>query len=112
MSTGDPAGLMHEQDDQMVVVDQAAPAQQKITARSPMQLFWRRLRRDKVAIIALAFIVVLVVMAILAPAIVSLAGALMLEQNDEWAVSRRYMSLESLAVLSDAPRVSLPGVAT
>jgi ABC-type dipeptide/oligopeptide/nickel transport system permease subunit len=65
---------MHEQDDQMVVVNQAAPAQQKITARSPMQLFWRRLRRDKVAIIALAFIVVLVVMAILAPAIVSLAG--------------------------------------
>ena len=40
-----------------------------------------------------------------------LAGALMLEQNDEWAVSRRTMSLESLAVLSDAPRVSLPGVA-
>jgi transposase-like protein len=46
-----------------------------------------------------------------AAAIVRLAGALMLEQNDEWAVSRRYMSLESLAVLSDAPRVSLPGVA-
>jgi putative transposase len=46
-----------------------------------------------------------------AAAIVRLVGALMLEQNDEWAVSRRYMSLESLAVLSDAPRVSLPGVA-
>jgi transposase-like protein len=46
-----------------------------------------------------------------AAAIVRRVGALMLEQNDEWAVSRRYMSLESLAVLSDAPRVSLPGVA-
>src|SRR5215217_4640492 len=46
-----------------------------------------------------------------AAAIVGLAGALMLEQNDEWAVGRRHMSLESLAVLSDAPRVSLPGVA-
>jgi putative transposase len=46
-----------------------------------------------------------------AAAVVRLVGALMLEQNDEWAVSRRYMSLESLAVLSDAPRVSLPGVA-
>jgi putative transposase len=40
-----------------------------------------------------------------------LIGTIMLEQNDEWAVSRRTMSLESLAVLSDAPRVSLPGVA-
>jgi putative transposase len=46
-----------------------------------------------------------------AAAIIRLAGALMLEQNDEWAVSRRYMSLESLAAISDAPRVSLPGVA-
>jgi putative transposase len=46
-----------------------------------------------------------------AAAIVRLVGALMLEQNDEWAVSRRYMNLESLAVISDAPRVSLPGVA-
>ena len=46
-----------------------------------------------------------------AAAIVRLAGALMLEQNDEWAVGRRYMSIESLAAISDAPRVSLPGVA-
>lgn len=34
-------------------------------------------------------------------AIVRLVGALLLEQNDEWAVSRRYMSLETLASLSD-----------
>lgn len=44
-------------------------------------------------------------------AVVRLVGALMLEQNDEWAVGRRYMTLESLAVLSDAPLVRLPGVA-
>jgi putative transposase len=37
-------------------------------------------------------------------AIVRLVGALLLEQNDEWAVQRRYMSLETLEALSDDPR--------
>jgi transposase-like protein len=44
-------------------------------------------------------------------AVVRLIGALMLEQNDEWAVSRRYLSLESLSVLSDDPVLRLPAVA-
>ena len=39
-------------------------------------------------------------------AIVRLIGAILLEQNDEWAVSRRYMSLETLAGLCDDPQVS------
>ncbi|MFK7957812.1 MAG: IS256 family transposase [Lysobacterales bacterium] len=34
-------------------------------------------------------------------AIVRWVGALMLEQNDEWAVCRRYMSLEAVALLCD-----------
>ena len=46
-----------------------------IAARSPLDLFWRRLRRDKVAMVALAFIVLLIVVAILAPLIVRLIGA-------------------------------------
>jgi peptide/nickel transport system permease protein len=75
VSTGDPAGLVHEQDDQTVIVSGQAAGDQTITARSPMQLFWRRLRRDRVAMVALAFIVLLIIMAIIAPLIVDLAGA-------------------------------------
>jgi putative transposase len=42
-------------------------------------------------------------------AIVRLIGAILLEHNDEWAVQRsRYMSLDSVANLSDNPVVSLP----
>jgi putative transposase len=45
-------------------------------------------------------------------AISRLVGALLLEQNDEWAVQRsRYMTLETIANLSDDPFVKLPAVA-
>ena len=45
-------------------------------------------------------------------AITRLVGALLLEQSDEWAVQRaRYMTLETIATLSDDPTVSLPAVA-
>lgn len=44
-------------------------------------------------------------------AVVRLLGALMLESSDEWAVSRRYMSLESLVALSDDPVLRLSAVA-
>ena len=45
-------------------------------------------------------------------AITLLVGALLLEQNDEWAVQRaRYMTLETMAPLSDDALISLPVVA-
>jgi peptide/nickel transport system permease protein len=49
-------------------------AAEGIAARSPLQLFWRRFRRDRVALASLAFIVLLVVVAIAAPLIVKLLG--------------------------------------
>jgi transposase-like protein len=43
--------------------------------------------------------------------ITRLIGALLLKQNDEWAVQRgRYMSLETIAPLSDDPIIKLPAV--
>jgi putative transposase len=45
-------------------------------------------------------------------AIIRLIGAILLEQNDEWAVQRaRYMTLETIAPISDNPIVILPAVA-
>ena len=46
-------------------------------------------------------------------AIVRLVGAILLEQNDEWAVQRsRYMTLETIAAIGDDPTVpSLPNMA-
>ncbi len=44
------------------------------------------------------------------PAIYRLVGALLLEQNDEWALQRRYMTLETLAEVGDNPTISLSAV--
>ena len=43
--------------------------------------------------------------------IVRLVGAMMLEQNDEWSLNRRYMQLEGLQTLSDTAPTRLSAVA-
>ena len=44
-------------------------------------------------------------------AIIRLVGALMLEQNDEWAVTRRYMSLETVAQVCDDHTIDVARIA-
>jgi peptide/nickel transport system permease protein len=45
-----------------------------VAARSPTQLFWRRLRRDRVAVIAGGVVITLIVIAILAPLLLTILG--------------------------------------
>jgi len=45
-----------------------------VAARSPMQLFWRRFRQDRVAVVSGIVIVVLIVVAVFAPLIVKILG--------------------------------------
>ena len=45
-------------------------------------------------------------------AIVRLVGALLLEQNDEWQLQRRYLSLEGLGAVSDSHTQRLSAVVT
>jgi peptide/nickel transport system permease protein len=71
VSAGAPE-LLSGADDALTV--EAAGSEREITARSPMQLFWRRLRQDKVAMVALGFVILIVFTAILAPLIVKIAG--------------------------------------
>jgi ABC-type dipeptide/oligopeptide/nickel transport system permease subunit len=71
LSTGAPE-LLQEAGATPAIQDETAAA---IAARSPLQLFWRRLRRDRVALVALGFILLLIFVAIFAPLIVKLVGA-------------------------------------
>ncbi|MGA3682808.1 IS256 family transposase [Pseudomonas graminis] len=44
------------------------------------------------------------------PAIIRLVGAMLLEQNDEWCLQRRYMQLEAFEAVSDNPQAKLSAV--
>ena len=73
MSTGAGASdLLHAEDPGL---DQMIRGEKEVAARSPMQLFWRRFRRDKVALVALGFIAALILCAIFATPITKLVGA-------------------------------------
>lgn len=71
MSTG--GSVLGEAFQEEVGAERATPAD--IAARSPTRLMWSRFREDRVAMAALVFIGLLVIVAIFAPQIVSLLGA-------------------------------------
>jgi peptide/nickel transport system permease protein len=73
MSTGAGASdLLHAED---TGLDQIVRGEDQVAARSPLQLFWRRFRKDRVAMTALVFIAILVLIAILAAPLTKLLGA-------------------------------------
>src|SRR3954452_9471106 len=74
MSTG-TSELLHSEGSGVATDTVLSGEERQITARSPLQLFWRRFRRDRVAMVELGFIVLLILVAVLAPLIVKAVGA-------------------------------------
>ncbi|MBV9473567.1 MAG: ABC transporter permease [Solirubrobacterales bacterium] len=72
MSVGAPELLIEAESAAEAAIDSAAA---EIEARSPLELFWRRFRADRVAVVSLGAILALILVAIIAPLIVTLVGA-------------------------------------
>ncbi|MFT4008550.1 MAG: ABC transporter permease [Nocardioidaceae bacterium] len=60
--------------DETEPIDELAPQGAKIQGRGPWELAWRRLRKDKVAMISLGFIVFIFLVAIFAPLFAHITG--------------------------------------
>jgi peptide/nickel transport system permease protein len=77
MSVG-AAELLPGAGGRMDLPDLAGPADpvgaRSTAATTPLQLFWRRFRRDRLALVSLGFVALLIVVAIAAPLVVSLLG--------------------------------------
>jgi peptide/nickel transport system permease protein len=63
------------------VPERVGPGEPVVHARSPWQIAWRRLKRDRVALVSTLFIVLLVIMAVAAPAFESITGHAV-DEND------------------------------
>ncbi len=75
MTTGAPDASLESEGGALAPAASGVSAGTEIAARSPWQLFFRRLREDRVALGALAFLVFLILLAIFAPLIIKLVGA-------------------------------------
>ena len=70
MSVGSATELLAEEGS----VDEVELAAGDVAARSPRQLFWRRFRQDRVAMVSAGVIVLLILIAIFAPLLIKLLG--------------------------------------
>jgi peptide/nickel transport system permease protein len=69
MSAGSAIAL-----DADAAVDQVELVPGEVAARSPLQLFWRRFRSDRVAMASAIFLILLILVAILAPLVIKVLG--------------------------------------
>lgn len=69
MSVGAESALLDE-----AVVESVELEGGEIASRSPLELFWRRFRSDRVALVSAGFIIFLIIIAIAAPLVVSILG--------------------------------------
>jgi ABC-type dipeptide/oligopeptide/nickel transport system permease subunit len=81
-STADVAAVAaaHDPFERPTPVDRTDPA---IEGRSPWQLAWQRLRRDRVAMVSLALILLIVLLALFAPLVAAVTGHPVNEQYRE-----------------------------
>lgn len=71
MSVGSPELLLEAE----AVAEAGFDEPEEIAAKSPMALFWRRFKTDRVALLSLGFIILLIIAAFFAPVITSIVGA-------------------------------------
>ncbi|HEX8974934.1 MAG TPA: ABC transporter permease [Solirubrobacteraceae bacterium] len=71
MSVGASSELIAESE---ATVDSVDLVPGDVTARSPLALFWRRFRADRVALVSAGFIILLILVAVLAPVVTSILG--------------------------------------
>ena len=80
--------------------EEAVP--KEIEGKSPYQLAWRRIRQSKVAMVSFGFIILLILVAILAPVLTAIEG------HGPLTVNNNLISQGSLD-LSEVPGMPLPG---
>ncbi len=71
MSVGASSELIAESE---ATVDSVSLVPGDVTARSPLALFWRRFRADRVAMVSAIFILLLILVAIFAPVVTNILG--------------------------------------